>query len=171
MAQPGGKGEGKVNGNGYHEPEPTPMVPDSQRDIEPEIPAVMEPDTQPEIEPPESQPLIEPDSQPDMASEDDSLSDTLDDEGVQYYYDTGAGINVAVQGNPSPMAFMLASMIGQRFDLSDKGKGKGKNNDNASVFVAGVTAPSASSALADGRTPKQAAKKKNTKKSSKKKDR
>ena len=56
----------------------------------------------------------------------DSESDTLDDEGVQYYM-SGSGFNFAVQGNPSPMAFALASMLENRLSerLAEKGKGKG----------------------------------------------
>ena len=62
----------------------------------------------------------------------DSESDTLDDEGVQYYM-SGSGFNFAVQGNPSPMAFALASMLENRLAerLAEKGKGKGKGKGNA----------------------------------------
>ena len=60
----------------------------------------------------------------------DSESDTLDDEGVQYYM-SGSGYNYAVQGNPSPMAFALATMLENRLAerLAAKGKGNTSTHD------------------------------------------
>ena len=60
----------------------------------------------------------------------DSESDTLDDEGVQYYM-RDSGFSYAVQGNPSPMAFALATMLENRLAERLAAKGKGKGNAEA----------------------------------------
>ena len=57
----------------------------------------------------------------------DSESDTIDDEGVQYYM-RDSGFSYAVQGNPSPMAFALATMLENRLAERMTAKGKGKGN-------------------------------------------
>ena len=62
----------------------------------------------------------------------DSESDTLDDEGVQYYM-RDSGFSYAVQGNPSPMAFALATMLENRLAERLAAKGKGKGNAAAAA--------------------------------------